>query len=302
MSTLLDNLSYKFYVIALTENWLDEHDVHCFDIEGYEVLHIVREFKKGGGCSIYINNSVKFNIVKNICFTVNDEIECASVELDMGKDKNVTVCCVYRAPGGPADVFNEKFEDMINTISESHKLTYICGDFNLDLLQCESHHSTHQFVDIMFGAGFYPLITKPSHITDLSATFIDNILTNDLTMINKAGLLISDISDHLPIFVCSGEKIQLKRACVYQYKRVLNNSNINELLTLLHKRDWTEVQQCTDVNKAYSVFIDSFTADFNKCCPVKKLKVKETSKAKPWFTKGLENACKKKKKFKQTLS
>ena len=198
---MLDNLSFRFDVIALTENWLDKHDVHCFDIDGYQVLHIVREIKKGGGCSTYINNSVKFNIVKNLCFTVNDEIECASVELDMGKDKNVIVCYMYRAPGGPTDVFNEKFEGMINVISGSHKLTYICGDFNLNLLHCESHHNTKQFVDIMFGAAFYPLITKPSRITDLSATLIDNILTNDLTKINKAGLLISDISDHLSIFV-----------------------------------------------------------------------------------------------------
>ena len=37
----------------------------------------------------------------------------------------------------------------------------------------------------MFGAGFYPLITKPSHITDSSATLIDNILIYDLTKINK---------------------------------------------------------------------------------------------------------------------
>ena len=39
---------------------------------------------------------------------VTEEIECACVELDLGKEKNVIVCCIYRAPGGSVDLFNKK--------------------------------------------------------------------------------------------------------------------------------------------------------------------------------------------------
>ena len=140
-------------VIAPTENWLNKHDGHFFTIEEYKVIHIVREFKKGGSCSMYFKNSIKFNLAKNLSFTVNDEIECATVELDMGKDKNARVCYMHSAPGGLIDVFNERFEDIINTISGSHKLAYICEDFNSDRLHCELHHNKQHFADIMFGAG-----------------------------------------------------------------------------------------------------------------------------------------------------
>ena len=37
-----------------------------------------------------------------------------------------------------------------------------------------------------------------------------------------------------------------------------------------------------------------FRAEFESCCPIKKFRVQVMSKKKPWITKGLENACKKK--------
>ena len=58
-------------------------------------------------------------------------------------------------------------------------------------------------MDMMFSLGLYPLIDKPTRITDHSATLIDNIFTNELDSKMNSGLLISDTSDHLPIFaVC----------------------------------------------------------------------------------------------------
>ena len=44
------------------------------------------------------------------------------------------------------------------------------------------------------------MTTKPRRMTAHSATLIDNIFTNNTTVYSKNGLIISDISDHLPIF------------------------------------------------------------------------------------------------------
>ena len=110
LSHVLHNISYKFDIIALTENWLDTHDVNCFDIEGYQVIHTVRESKKGGGCSIYVNSAVKFNIVKNQCFTVDYGIECACVELDMGKVKVKVKVGVLRPVQQPGSYWNRSSE------------------------------------------------------------------------------------------------------------------------------------------------------------------------------------------------
>ena len=42
----------------------------------------------------------------------------------MGKEKNVIVCCIYRAPGGSVGLFNEKFEDLLNKLCDNTKLIY----------------------------------------------------------------------------------------------------------------------------------------------------------------------------------
>ena len=53
---------------------------------------------------------------------------------------------------------------------------------------------------MMYSLGLYPLIDKPTRITDFSATLIDNIFTNELHHNITSGILFNDISDHLPIF------------------------------------------------------------------------------------------------------
>lgn len=53
----------------------------------------------------------------------------------------------------------------------------------------------------MFSSSFYPLISRPTRITNCtSATLIDNIFVKSLEDNFTSGLLLTDISDHLPIF------------------------------------------------------------------------------------------------------
>ena len=41
---------------------------------------------------------------------------------------------------------------------------------------------------------------RPTRITKESATIIDNIFTNELQRITSSGIIINDMSNHLPIF------------------------------------------------------------------------------------------------------
>ena len=76
------------------------------------------------------------------------------------------------------------------------------GDYNINLLNSENHTQTGEFVDLMSSYAFIPLIVRPTRITANSATLIDNIFTNNLENLNDSlnGVLITDISDHFPIF------------------------------------------------------------------------------------------------------
>ena len=74
------------------------------------------------------------------------------------------------------------------------------GDFNLDLLNTDLHSATNEFINALFSHFLYPLISRPTRLTSYSATLIDNIFTNNISASGDNGLIINDLSDHLPIF------------------------------------------------------------------------------------------------------
>ena len=76
--------------------------------------------------------------------------------------------------------------------------------------------------------------------------------------------------------------------------RIINVTNINSFVEALQGRDWSPLYLSDDVNYAYNYFVSKYNEDFDKYCPIKKVKVKSNYTSKPWLSKGLLNACKKK--------
>lgn len=84
---------------------------------------------------------------------------------------------------------------------KNKKVIFICGDLNIDLLNPNMHKMTDDFINTMYSRSLCPKITRPSRITPHSATLIHSIFTNDIGNNTVSGLLINDISDHLPVFM-----------------------------------------------------------------------------------------------------
>ena len=143
----------------------------------------------------------------------------------------------------------------------------------------------------MFSLGLYPLIDKPTRITAYSATLIDNIFTNELDSTISSGLIINDISDHLPIFaICKYKDVQRTQSPKFRLIRKTSDSCIAALKDGLLTSNWDNVTNEEDVNMAYNHFIERFQTSYEKCCPVKKVRVDVIN-----GYKGLCNACRKKK-------
>ena len=49
-------------------------------------------------------------------------------------------------------------------ITKENKICYIMGNFNLSPMNHQSHQLTAEFLDIMIGYMFFPLITLPTRI------------------------------------------------------------------------------------------------------------------------------------------
>ena len=55
-----------------------------------------------------------------------------------------------------------------------------------DLMKHDTHTGTKNFLDIMYSFGLYPLIVKPSQISDVSDTLIHNTFTNEIVIVSAA--------------------------------------------------------------------------------------------------------------------
>ena len=80
---------------------------------------------------------------------------------------------------------------------------YIGGDFNADLLKSNSDINIKDFMNLTYSLGCIPLITQPTRITTTSSTLLDHVYTNNVVGEHKSFILVEDVSDHLPVMVCS---------------------------------------------------------------------------------------------------
>ena len=80
----------------------------------------------------------------------------------------------------------------------------ILGDYNIDLLKIEHKPIIRDYLDSIMTQGFPPKITLPTRFSDLNGTFTDNVLCrpSHTSITNHAGIIVTQISDHLPYFVC----------------------------------------------------------------------------------------------------
>ena len=161
---------------------------------------------------------------------------------------------------------------------------YIFGDFNINLLKCGSHPGTQKFIDVRYIAGVFPLINKPTRITEDSATIIDNVITNNLKGNTISGIPINDISNHLLVFVITKHVVVKKTVAVSAVRHNTGACQLINLRKALSNINWNVVYETNDVDIAYNNFVHIYTQLFNECCPVRKYKYNNDFSDKPWFT------------------
>lgn len=86
----------------------------------------------------------------------------------------------------------------------------------------------------------------------------------------KSGLLLNDISDHLPVFImCACDHMKLKDNNVISYRRIRTVESMNKLRSELFKHNWEQLCEETDTDKAYETFLMIFKTLYDEQCPLK---------------------------------
>ena len=126
----------------------------------------------------------------------SDEYKTVWAEIENSKDKNILICCAYRHPNSEIEHFNEYIQ---RTVANKH--VFILGDFNINLLNYDSHTPTCDFVSLLHSQNFLPYIIHPTRVSDHSSTIIDNIFSNACNLDTKRGNILTQVADHFPQFL-----------------------------------------------------------------------------------------------------
>ena len=127
------------------------------------------------------------------------------IKIRNGPDK--IIGNVYRPNTAPLANLERSIEihnQIINKLlsDNSHKKCdiQILSDFNLNMLNFETHGLTNDYINSLVSKSFLPVINLPTRIKQQSATLIDHIWTNKICSSYYSGILISSLSDHFPVF------------------------------------------------------------------------------------------------------
>ena len=92
----LSNFDFDFSIICFSETWLDDSfslSQSLYELPKYKCIHQVRSYRKGGGVSIYIHNSLNFKPRPDLRIN-NFDVESLSIELLCKKRKHFDKCIV----------------------------------------------------------------------------------------------------------------------------------------------------------------------------------------------------------------
>ena len=112
--------------------------------------------------------------------------------------QNAMVSSIYRQPSNKIDYVTNS----INSMFKSKKgIVFMCGDLNIDLLDYEINNHTRHFFHLLFALTLFPLINRPTRLSNQHASIIDNIFSNAMNMNINCGIMMDDISDNSPFFI-----------------------------------------------------------------------------------------------------
>ena len=185
-------------------------------------------------------------------------------------------------------VFNKLLSDMFGKIQSENKFVYIFGDFNVNTMSNTIENANAQEFKNIFSSNYcLPLITKPTRVTHLCASLIDDIYSNVPINTSKcdSGILEVSISDHYAIFAIDNST-HIKANAPQVTKRSFCNKNIENFRMCLNNQSWDFVYESEDLQAAFSRFQGVIDVHFNSNFKLHTF-TRTYGNRYPWMTKAL---------------
>ena len=174
----------------------------------------------------------------------------------------------------------------------------LIGDFNINLLEHQTHQDTGNFLATIQSLNYIPIISRPTRFPEGNQrgteSLLDHIYVN-FTLPSIAGILQYDISDHLPVFM---NILLPDRHDNVNYKikfRIFNDTNKGIFTRRLCDVEWEDLLSddvSVDVN--FDLFYGKFYSLYNQCFPVTCKTISNRRVKNAWITSGLLTSIKRK--------
>lgn len=269
---------------CFTETWLDDKiSDEEVAIPGYEIIRRDRN-RRGGGVAVYIKEMF---VYEKVIYLYQQDIENVWVKIQLPKQSDILINCIYRPPDATAEYFNV----FVNNITSAEILNLpiiILGDFNIDYSDPDSNlgNRLQIFEDIY---QFKQLITNPTRETINSSTIIDHIFTNTIHKHSASGIVKTTLSDHYMIYTIFKATKQPKQERIIQLR---NYKNFNESLFIhdlikAYSLHLSHIENITSVTELWDLWKIIFLSISNKHAPVRYVKMKNRNN--PWITRDIIN-------------
>ena len=283
-------------IIGVCETKLNENiNLDSILLNNY-TFHFKNSMSKAGGVGIYIKNSIIHTLRTDLNFT-SANYESVWLELSIGAhNEKILVGLIYRHPGSSINDFTKQFSDFLLTKNIiQNKEICIFGDININLLHKDKDKSINNYLNEIQSFGIANLIDVPTRVTNQGGTLIDHFYFSNPQRVQNAQVLLSDISDHFPLYVklknCNLTKTHINTKT--QFHQDYSKININKLSidasNIFNKFQIYKIINSKDsIDSKFECLLEKVKEISDKNIPTRKLsKSKLKLKSKPWITKGI---------------
>ena len=82
----------------------------------------------------------------------------------------------------------------LSDLSKSKNVCYILGNFKINIYPDSRTTYTNDYINLLLSHRAFPLITKPTRVTENSATIIDHIISNDTINVLNPSIIQTDLT------------------------------------------------------------------------------------------------------------
>ena len=274
--------------ILLCETFVNDDNAHLFKLPNYNLIYKNRKIKSKGGVAIYIRDNIQYNLREDLSIFIEGEFESIFIE-SINNGQTSIVGEIYRIPNTSVNLSIQRYEEILQKMESSNSQVIIGTDQNFVYLKIKSYKPSNDLLHLYLAANIIPTITKPTRITHTSATLIDNIYVRHTTPFVHSGILISDISDHLPIFCLIGKRkpSKIRNEPLTFKHRPLSNVSIRHIKFALQQIYWKYPHQL-DINNAFNFFTEQLNYIIASYAPEKTVNIKSKYVIRNvWMTTGL---------------